>query len=178
MAQALATQKTQGGSMPARRENPLERLRQDFDTVFGRMLGGMLTPFDQDFETLRIWDFDVTENDKEIVVRAEMPGFEQNELDVQINNDVLTIKAEKEQKGNGKEEYRSFFRRVTLPSGINPEKVQANYHNGVLELHIPRVEGSQPKRIEVQGDQATTGQQGQQAAPNKAGATATEKAKK
>lgn len=195
MAQVPATRQSQSRSMAPRTENPLDRLRRDFDMVFGRLAGGLLAPFEQDFETLRLWDFDVKENDKEIIVRAEIPGFEEKELDVQLDGDVLTIKAEKEQKGNGHEEYRSYFRSVTLPSGINPEKVQATYTNGVLELHIPRAEGTQPKHISVQGQQPATGQQGQQAtskqaAPasqggkqsqqpsNQTGATASEKAQK
>jgi HSP20 family protein len=148
------------------------RLARDFDTLFDRLLGGWLAPFDtdQDLGSVRLWDFDVSENDKEIVIRAEMPGFEQNEIDVQINNDALTIKAEKEQKIDGRQEYRSFIRTVVLPHGINPEKVQATYRNGVLELHIPRAENAQPKHIKVQAEQAATGQQGQQAMPRQAGA--------
>jgi HSP20 family protein len=65
-------------------------------------LGGWLAPFEQNFGAMRMWDFDVKDNDQEIVVRAELPGFEANELDVQLNNDVLTIKAEKEQKDERK----------------------------------------------------------------------------
>jgi HSP20 family protein len=137
-------------------------MRRDFNSLFDRLWNGWLVPFDQDLEPVRLWDFDVTENDKEIVVRAEIPGFEPNELDVQVNNDVLTIRAEKEQRDDRREEYRSFFRSVTLPSGIDAEHVQASYRNGVLELHIPRAEGAGPKRINVQGQQGEGGQQAQQ----------------
>jgi len=153
-----------GGRLATRRENPLQQLQRDFDTLFGRMMGGWLSPFDQDFEPMRMWDFDVTEDDKEITVRAEIPGFNENELDVQLSNNVLTIKAEKEEKGDGREERRSFYRRVVLPQGINTEKVQASYQNGVLELHIPRAEEAQPKRIKVQGQQAASSQPAQQGA--------------
>jgi HSP20 family protein len=177
MAQLPATQRSQGGHMAARREHPLERLQRDFDNLFSRLMGGWFAPSEQESGALRLWDFDVTENDKEVVVRAELPGFEENELDVQLNQDVLTIKAEKEQKGNGREEYRSFYRSVTLPSGIDADKAQATYRNGVLELHIPRVEGAQPRRIQVQGQQAAAGQQRKQVT-GEAGATASEKAKK
>src|SRR5690242_5146218 len=140
MAQVPSTQRGQGGQMTPRREHPLMRLQRDFDNLFNSLWGGGLAPFDQEFGNMRIWDFNVKEDEKEIVVRAEMPGFEQNEIDVQINNDTLTIKAEKEQKGNGREEYRSFFRTITLPGGTNTEKAQATYRNGVLELHFPRSE--------------------------------------
>jgi HSP20 family protein len=160
--------------MTSRREHPLQRLARDFDTLFNRMWGGPLAPLDQDLDLVRVWDFDVSENDKEVVVRAELPGFEENEIDVQINNDTLAIKAEKEQKGDGQQEYRSFYRVVTLPSGIDAEKAQASYRNGVLELHIPRAAGGQPRRIQVQGQQAPAGQQGQQASSGQAGATSSQ----
>jgi len=170
--QVPATQSNRGGRLATRPEHPLERLQRDFDALFGRLWGGGLAPFDQEVGSIRVWDFNITENDKEIVVRAEMPGFQENELDVQINQDVLTIKAEKEKKGNGEEEYRTFFRSVTLPSGIDATKVQATYRNGVLELRIPRAEGTQPRRIKVQGQQDETGQQGQRTQPNQGGAAA------
>jgi len=165
-----ATQQNSGGQLAARREHPLRRLQQDFDSLFSRLVGGWLAPFDEDFQTMRVWDFDVTENDKELVVRAEMPGFEENEINVQLNQDVLTIRAEKEQKGDGQEEYRRFLRTVVLPSGTDADRIQATYHNGVLELHIPRAKGAPPKQIKVQGQQGTTGQQGQQALPGATGA--------
>jgi HSP20 family protein len=168
MAQVPATQRSQGGRLAPRRENTPERMRRDFNSLFDRLWNGWLVPFDQDLEPVRLWDFDVTENDKEIVVRAEIPGFEPNELDVQINNDVLTIRAEKEQRDDRREEYRSFFRSVTLPSGIDAEHVQATYRNGVLELHIPRAEGAGPKRINVQAQQGG-GQQAQQISSGRGG---------
>jgi HSP20 family protein len=159
--------------MAARREHPLARGR-DVETLFDRLLGGWLAPFDQDVGSMRLWGFEVTENGDEVVVRAELPGFEENELDVQINKDVLTIKAEKEEKGDGAEEYQAFYRTVTLPPGLDPEKARATYRNGVLELHIPRAEGAQPKQIKIEGMPAQTGQQRQQAKSNQAGAVASQ----
>jgi HSP20 family protein len=146
MAQVPTTRSNQG-SMMRRHENPLERMRRGFDNLFERFWA----PFDMDFRSLRLWDFDVNENDREISVRAELPGFEPDELDLQVANQMLTIKAEKEQKEAGHEEYRSFYRTLALPPGINMDKVQATYRNGVLELHLPLAEGAQPKHITVQG---------------------------
>jgi HSP20 family protein len=158
MAQELSRRGNQGGNLAHRREHPLQELRRNFDTLFGPLWGGV---FDRDFEPMRVWDFDMKEGDKEIAVRAEMPGFDENELDVQINDNILTIRAEKDQKDQGREEYRSFYRSITLPSGIDPEKVQATYRNGVLEMHIPRAEGAGPKRIRVQGQQGAIGRAAQ-----------------
>jgi HSP20 family protein len=170
MAQALATRRNEGRRLVARRDHPLERLARDFDTLFGRLWGDWLAPFDQNRGTVRLWDFDVSDDEKEVVVRAELPGFDKDELDVQLSNNVLTVKAEKEQKGDREEEYRSFYRMVTLPPGIDAEKVQATYQNGVLELHIPKKEEAQAKRISIQGQQGGSGQRGQQALSNQSGA--------
>lgn len=160
MAQLPATRTSQGGQM-APRNHPLARLARDFDALFG-MLGGPSGGLDVDLGVLRVWDFDVTENEKEVVVRAELPGFEEKEIDLRIDRNTLTIRAKQEQKGDGREEYRSFFRAVTLSPGIDPEKARATYRNGVLELHIPRAAGAQPKRIAIQGGQSETGEQGRE----------------
>lgn len=175
MAQPLATRKNQAGNLaPRGQQQPLSLLRRQFDDLFDRMWSGMLGPLGQDVEDIRVWDFDVQENDKEITVRAEMPGFEENEINVELNNDVLTVRAEKQQKRDGGQEYRKFYRSVTLPSGINAEQAQATYRNGVLELHLPRPEGSQAKRITIQGPHTGAGQQ---AAGNRAGTAESQKAK-
>jgi HSP20 family protein len=156
-------------------EHPLERLHRDFETLFNRMWSGWMMPFDQDFASMPIFDLNVTENDQQISVRAELPGFEQNEIDVRLTDNVLTIKAEKEKKVDGREEHRTFYRTITLPTGIDADKVQATYRNGVLELNIPRAETARPRRIEIQGHQRGAGQQkGQrQAVSNQTGSTHT-----
>jgi HSP20 family protein len=146
--------------MTGRSQHPVDQFRGQFDRLFDRFFGGWPMPFEQEMGEMRMWDFNVKEDDKEITVRAEVPGFDENELDVQLHNDVLTIKAEKEQKGDGSEEYRSFYRSLTLPGGIDAEKVQASYRNGVLELHIPRAEGTRPRRITIQGQEAGKAQEG------------------
>ena len=119
-------------------------------------------PFDQDLGEMRVWDFDLREDDKEITVRAEIPGFEPNEVDVQLNNDNLNIKAEKQQKTEGEEQYRSFFRSVTLPSNVDADKAQATFRNGVLELHLPKTEQAKAKSIRIQNGHGQQGQLDQQ----------------
>lgn len=142
----------EGGLARRSQEHPLELFRREVSSLFDRFFqGGWLAPFGEGPASERYWDFDVQEGDTEIVVRAEMPGFEENELTVEVNNDVLTIRAEKQQKGEGEERYQSFHRSVTLPSGVDVEKAQATYRNGVLELHLPRPEGTGGKRIPIGG---------------------------
>src|SRR5262245_17764044 len=170
----IPTRTGQGGRLAPRHEHPLDRLQRDFDNLLSRVWGGWLAPSEADVDVIRFWDFDVSDTDKEVLVRAELPGFEENEIDVQINNNVLTIKAEEEQKGDGHREYRSFARAVTLPPGIDAENVQASYRNGVLELHIAKAPQAQPRRIKVSsGPPAATtagSMPGKQTQPGAAGA--------
>jgi HSP20 family protein len=144
--------------IPSRKtkEQPLARLRDEFGALFDRFFSGLPAPFDTEYGLDRFWGLDVEDRDDEIVVRAEVPGFEVNELDVQLSGRQLVIKAEKkaasEKTGNGhseEESYRSFQRSVMLPEGIKAEAIEAKYHNGVLEVHLPKSEEAKPKRISV-----------------------------
>jgi HSP20 family protein len=92
------------------------------------------------------------EGEKEVVVRAEIPGFEASELEVTLRNNLLTLLAEhREPAAEGAAERRQarLERTVMLPPGIDPEKVEARYRNGVVEVHVPRTPEAQPRRIEV-----------------------------
>ncbi len=161
-----------GGRLARRSEDPFDLVQRDLGTLVGRLMGDFFAPLARDAGAPRLWDLDVSENDREVVVRAEVPGFEENELDIQLNGDVLTIRGEKENRGDGREEYRSYFQAVTLPPGVNPEAARARYRNGVLELHIPRPEESRPRRIAIQGGQSATGREEQPFSTGQSGAAA------
>ncbi len=172
MALTPAIRRNQSGTVAPRRDRSGSLAARDMDSMLERLFGGRMFPFDQDFSSMRVWDFDVTENDREVVVRAEIPGFEENEIDVQLDDDVLSIRAEKEQKGEREQEYGSFFRSVTLPRGIDPQHATATYRSGVLELRLPRSEESKPRRITIQG-RTGNGQQAQ-GADNSTGKSGTQ----
>jgi HSP20 family protein len=127
-----------------------DEFRRQMDDLFTRFFGRSLLPFDGEYEEIRAWEFDVEDKDNEIVVTAEIPGFEANEIDVQLNNDFLSIKAEKRQKKDDEESYRSYQRTVSLPCGVKEDKAMATCRNGVLELHLPKTEGSKTKNIPIQ----------------------------
>lgn len=158
---SLVPWRSREGSLMPRGEHPVEQFRRDFDALFDRLWGGSLASYGEDWGSQRVWDFDVQDRDKEVVVRAELPGFDEKELDIQVSDNVLTIKAEKEQKGDGQQRWSRFQRSFTLPTGADPDKIEANYRNGVLEMHIPRAEGAGPKRIRVQGQQGAIGRAAQ-----------------
>ena len=95
------------------------------------------------------------ETEKEVVVRAEMPGFEPEEIEVLVRGDELLLRAAKkvpaEKKEAAEKPWRRLERVLTLPPHTNPEKVEALYHNGVLEVHLPKTEEALPKRVPVKG---------------------------
>jgi HSP20 family protein len=100
------------------------------------------------------WGLEMEEKAQEVTIRAEVPGFEASELDVQLTGNLLTIRAEhKEAPGKEGEpverHYGRLERTLTMPEGIVPEKVEARYRNGVLEVRVPRTPEALPRRIEV-----------------------------
>ncbi len=149
--------KEKGGGLVPFKGNPLARLRSEFDTLFDRFLTSWPAPFDEASGPVRFWGLDIEYSEQEVVVKAEAPGFEARDLDVQVSGNLLTIKAEKKQektgrKGNGQfaeGRYSTFRRSVTLPPGTDADKIEARYHNGMLEVHVPKSEEAKGKRIPV-----------------------------
>jgi len=144
--------------LPARAgEHPLGRLREEIDALFDRFFGRWSTPWAGVGGLDRFWDVDVEETDKEVLVRAEAPGFEPQDFDIHVSGNTLTIRAEHKQETEGTQgEYRSwerhygrFQRSIPLPAAVDANKVEAHYRNGVLELRLPRMEEAQRRRIEV-----------------------------
>ena len=101
---------------------------------------------------------DVIERDKEIIIKAELPGFEKKDIDVSITNNRLVIKAstcyeEKEEKGDYlKQEIRSseVFRSVHLPGEVDEGNIKTSFKNGLLQLTIPKHESSHRRRINIE----------------------------
>ena len=102
---------------------------------------------------------DVEETEDKIIVRAEVPGVDAKDIDIQLRNNVLTIRGEKKEESEkkGKEfhrrerRYGAFYREVSLPAGVDPSQVQATCRDGVLTITMAKTEGEKPKRIEVKG---------------------------
>src|SRR4051812_39731069 len=100
---------------------------------------------------------DVEEGDKEISVRAEIPGVSPEELNLSINDNTLVIAGEKKESEEKREggylfqerRFGSFRREVPLPAKVDPEDVQAEYKDGVLHVRLKKSQEAMPKRIEV-----------------------------
>lgn len=135
-----------GGDVGIRERDrlPAMQLRDEFDALWDRFL-------DESRHLSTRVDFD--DNENEFVLRAELPGYDPDELDVKVSGNVLTVRAEhKEEKKEGEGSYRrhdSFYESFTLPQGVLTDKTDASYRSGVLEVHLPKSEECQAKRIAV-----------------------------
>ncbi len=100
---------------------------------------------------------DVYETDKKFVVKAELPGMKEDDIDVSVTGDTLIIKGEKQAESEINEDnyysiertYGSFSRSIVLPSTENPEKIEAKYEDGVLEVSLPKFAEVKPKKVKV-----------------------------
>jgi len=132
---------------------PLARLRNDVETLLDRYWG-QWQRLSEDFLGMgRGLGVDVCDGQDEVVVRADAPGFEAADFDVQIRGDKLVLAAEGGQESRREgvtAVYHGQFRRVVpLPSGIDPDNVQARYHSGVLEIRIRKGGDAKRKRIVI-----------------------------
>jgi HSP20 family protein len=130
-------------SLAQRDQGPFELMRRELDSLFERMFG--------DWPTVNEWGLRVEETDKEHVVRAEAPGFEAGDFDVQVSGDVLHIRAERKADDKGRSEEARLERWVTLSPGVDRDKVEARYRNGVLEVRLAKAPEALGRRIEVKG---------------------------
>jgi HSP20 family protein len=136
-------------------------LRQEMDRLFDDFLGGSsLAPFGGFRERYGTFDprVDVTENDKEIKVAAELPGLTEKDVEVSLSNGTLTIsgekKVEKEDKGENyyrlERSYGSFQRVIPLPTEVEADKVEATFKNGVLQITLPKLHPEEGvKKIQI-----------------------------
>jgi HSP20 family protein len=106
---------------------------------------------------------DVTEDEKEITIRAEIPGVAAKDVNVSVLGSTLTIAGQKEESTEDKGEnycmaerhYGSFRRTINLPDGVDPEKITAEQNNGVLTVKIGRLKTATPKHVPVRSSKAS-----------------------
>jgi len=102
---------------------------------------------------------DVIEKENEIVVKADLPGIDKKDIKIKVEPDAVVISGEVKKEKKEKEEnyyieervYGSFYRAIPLPSEVDPEKAQAKFENGVLEIVLPKVEtGKKAREIKIE----------------------------
>ena len=132
---------------------------EDFPTGL-RLFQDSINRLFSDPGTTRPWapSVDILETENELVLKADVPGVELKDIDIQMENGTLTLKGErkfeKEEKNKGfhrlERSYGSFVRYFTLPDTVDPEHVKADYQNGVLTVTLPKKEIAKPRAIKVQ----------------------------
>jgi len=129
-------------------------LQEQLNRVFGNVLERA-----GDESNLTPWapPVDIFETEHELVVKADLPDVNPQDLDIHVENNVLTIRGERKFENKVKEEnylrvervYGSFSRTFTLANSVKSEAIKADYQNGVLTLSIPKREEAKPKQIKV-----------------------------
>jgi HSP20 family protein len=146
---------------PASRWNPfkeVEEMEKRLSTLFGRTpvpTGGDK----KEAITVAEWSplVDITEDEKEYLIKAEIPEMKKEDIKLNVHDDVLMITGERKYEKEEKDKkyhrveraYGSFMRSFTLPEDADGSKVNAEYKDGLLKVHLPKAEKAKPKAIEV-----------------------------
>jgi HSP20 family protein len=164
----------EGNTLPIRRQDtqtqyadPFTQIRQEIDKVFDSAFKGLGFPsigLGRELSPMAQTDWlkptlDIGASDKEYTISVELPGVDENEIQVELGNDTLKIKGEKKQEKEEKERnyyrmersYGSFQRTLSLPEDADQDDIKAVYKNGVMSITIPRKAASktEAKQIEV-----------------------------
>jgi HSP20 family protein len=159
MALRALTPSGNGGTRTVQPASLFGSLHREIDRLFDDFTHGGFGLLAMPAQTNLLPSIDVTETDKEFEVTAELPGLERKDVEISVDDGVLTIRGEK--KVETKEEdknknyhvtersYGVFFRAIQLPAGVDPASIKATMSNGVLKIAIPKPAKSEPKKIEV-----------------------------
>jgi Molecular chaperone (small heat shock protein) len=136
----------------------MDRLQNEVNRLFE---GYTSMPGDRSSSGLsnRLWSpaVDVAENENEIILRAEIPGMKQDDIDIELTGDTLTLRGERKFENEERKEnfvrversYGRFQRSFTLGVPVQHEKVSATYRDGLLEIHLPKSEETKPRKVQV-----------------------------
>lgn len=145
--------------------HPIAEMERVFDRIFGRNHPSLWHRRDVplldnvfEFDGQRLPNLDIVDREREVLVRAELPGIEKEDLNISITDNLLSIKGksskeEREEKGDY---YRheissfSFARSITLPCAVDDSKITASLKNGILEITLPKTESSKRRSITVE----------------------------
>ncbi len=141
--------------IPWRPFTELSSLRREMDRLWENFFGER--PFARIWEREWAPSLDMSETKDNYVVKAEVPGIDAKDIDISLTGDVLTIKGEKKQEKEEKEEdyhliergYGSFSRSVRLPVEVESSKIKASYKNGILSITLPKSEKVKAKEVKI-----------------------------
>ena len=137
---------------PTREVDSLQsEVNRVFDAFFGNGAGNATRA--------RRWvpPMDLVETEDQLVLKADLPGLGHDDIDIEVKDGVLTVSGERgaEHEENSEGYYRverafgQFSRSMTLPDGIDAERISADFHDGVLEVRIPKPEQRKPHRVQI-----------------------------
>ena len=133
-----------------------DRIRMEMDRLWDSFLEGRpVRRVEDDREWLPSVDVSETKND--LVIKAELPGLDPKDIDISMNNGYLTIKGEKKNEKEERDEnyhliersYGSFTRSVRLPREVQSDKITASFKNGILKITLPKSEEAKKKEIKI-----------------------------
>ena len=129
------------------------------DDLFERFFGNRFHSLFGDWPTFRTRSMThFNETDKGYVLSAEIPGIPEEDIEISVRGNMLSIRAEHREE-SGQEDndegyqrhYRKYQQSFALPSDVDPEKIEAQYKHGVLEILLPKTEQPEPRRIQLRG---------------------------
>lgn len=153
----MANQDSSLSLIPWRFLVELDEPRDYFDSLFYRSVSPLFRrfPFGEKY-----WGpaMEISETDDKYVIKAELPGMKQDEIEVSAVDHTLSVKGEKKHKEEVKDDgyhysevsYGSFHRTVSLPADATTDQIEANYEDGVLVINIPRKPEAKPKKIAIE----------------------------
>lgn len=132
----------------------LTSLHSQLDDMFNDFLRGSSLPSGMSLPAMDVYN----DGDKQLVAEVQVPGFDKDDIEINVHNGVLEIKGEKKSKEEEKNKDRtymvresssSFYRRIALPKHADADSVQAKFDDGMLKVTVPFKELPKPKRVEI-----------------------------
>lgn len=138
---------------------PVSSFQEEMNRFFDHIAPGFLPSLQGNANGVNVASVDISESEKEITVIADMPGMEEEDIDITLNDGVLTLKGERETEHESKDKdflrversYGTFMRRIQLPADIDDNAVKADFSKGVLKVVLPKTAEAahKAKRIKV-----------------------------
>lgn len=146
--------------IPVNWRESVQRLRQDISEAFNRWVAKFKRSdsADVDFWRSPVWSslgpaLELDESDDELIVRAAMPGLGKNDFKVEVTEDRLVVRGERQSSKKSRHRYEerraSFAQALSLPCEINPDRAKARFKNGLLTISLPKRESAKAKRIKI-----------------------------
>lgn len=132
----------------------LNRLRQEFDHLWSKFFNEMPALWNAE-KTDHRWGFDVEDQPNGYVIKAEAPGFDAHDFQIELRGEQLVLQAKKSEKKKGKDEESftssEFYHAMTIPPYVDAEHITAEYKQGLLTVTLPKTDAGKGRKIPVKG---------------------------